>query len=316
MKPQDDTHSTIIEFESDPFPGATSGIDAFVSILSMPMATKPHPIALLEPTMPSAINFGFCNPALISQIIEQELEDFLENLHIHPAPNLQYLRSGLIAWFCVFLPEAVMKGQRDKIIDAVTELKSQDDYTVSDWYRLPFLEVSAYALTRNLNFLETIISNIDHNSSQLRRILHAPLALVAPDLNFNTPGLHQGIVSNFAHAHFFNNNLLCILCALSNDTVSKLAALQRLADRHDLSPQDKGALDLLIKNREIKNMIIAEELSDLSRYVLCRLLTFRDADDDRSVEIDLFANLPNGAPIDIFWERMKQHLLLRNYVQL
>ena len=153
--------------------------------------------------MPPAINFGHCNALLISKIIEQELEDFLENLHIHPAPDLQYSRSGLIAWFCVFFPEAVMKGQRDKIVDAVTELKSQDEYIVSDWYRLPFLEVSAYALTRKFNFLETIISNIDHHSSQLRRILHAPLALVAPDLNFNTPGLHQSIVSNFARAHFF-----------------------------------------------------------------------------------------------------------------
>ena len=148
-------------------------------------------------------------------------------------------------------------------------------------------------------------------------VLHAPLALVAPDLNFNTPGLHQGIVSNFARAHFFNNSLLCILCALSNDTVSKLAALQRLADRHDLSPQDKDALETLIKNKEIKNLIISFELSDLSRYVLCRLLTFRDAAaDDRPVEFELFANLPNVAPIDIFWERMKQHLLLKSYVQL
>ena len=209
-----------------------------------------------------------------------------------------------------------MQGQRDKIVDAVTELKSRDDYTVSYWYRLPFLEISAYALTRKFNFLETIISNIDHHSSQLRRILHAPLALVAPDLNFNTPGLYQGIVSNFTRAHFFNNRLLCILCALSDDDASKLAALQRLADRHDLSPQDKDALEMLIKNREIENLIIADELSDLSRYVLCRLLTFRDAVDDRPHEFDLFANLPNVAPIDIFWERMKQHLLLKNYVQL
>ncbi|NDB69054.1 MAG: hypothetical protein EB015_13805, partial [Methylocystaceae bacterium] len=113
-----------------------------------------------------------------------------------------------------------------------------------------------------------------------------------------------------------NNTLLCILCALSNDTVSKLAALQRLADRHDLSPQDKDALEMLIKNKEIENLIIADELSDLSRYVLCRLLTFRDAVNDRPVEFDLFANLPNVAPIDIFWERMKQHLLLKSYVQL
>ena len=159
-----------IKLDSASHPGTTSRIDALASILSMPMAIKPQPIVLLEPTMSPAIIFGHCNALLISKIIEQELEDFLENLHIHPAPDLQYSRSGLIAWFCVFFPKAVMKGQRDKIVDAVTELKSQDEYIVSDWYRLPFLEVSAYALTRNFNFLETIISNIDHHSSQLRRI--------------------------------------------------------------------------------------------------------------------------------------------------
>ncbi len=266
--------------------------------------------------MSAANHFGYCYAALISQTIEQELDDFLENLSTHPAPDLQYSRSGLIAWFCVFFPEAVMKEQRDRIIDAVTEQKLQDNYNVSLWYRLPFLEISAYALTRKIGFLETIISNIDHHSSQLRRILHAPLALIAPDLNFNTPGLQQGIVSNFARAHFYNNSLLCILCALSTDTTSKLAALQRLADRHDLSPQDKDALETLIKNRQIENLIISDELSDLCRYVLCRLLMFRDAADVRPVQIDLFANLPNMALLDIFWERMKQHLLLKSYVQL
>jgi len=266
--------------------------------------------------MSAAIDFGRCNAAFISQIIEQELDDFLDNLPTHPAPDVQYSRSGLIAWFCVFFPEAVMKEQRDRIIDAVTELKSYDDYTVSTWYRLPFLEVSAYALTLKIGFLETIISNIDHHSSELRRILHAPLALIAPNLNFNTPGLHQNIVSNFTRVHFFNNSLLCILCALSNDSVSKLAALQRLADRHDLSPQDKDALQTLIKDREIENLIISDELSDLCRYVLCRLLMFRDPADVRPVETDLFANLPNMVPINIFWERMKQHLLLKAYVQL
>jgi hypothetical protein len=50
-----------------------SGIDAFVSLLSM--AIKAHPIVLLEPTMSPAFNFGHCNALLIRKIIEQKLEN-------------------------------------------------------------------------------------------------------------------------------------------------------------------------------------------------------------------------------------------------
>jgi len=60
-----------IKLDSASHPSITSGIDAFVSLLSM--AIKAHPIVLLEPTKSPAFNFGHCNALLIRKIIEQKL---------------------------------------------------------------------------------------------------------------------------------------------------------------------------------------------------------------------------------------------------
>lgn len=266
--------------------------------------------------MTAAIDFGPCDDSVISGLINQELDSFVEHIYAHPAPQLQYLRSGLIAWISVFYPEAITKEQKKKIVNTVRNLQSQHTYDQSLWYRLPFLEISAYVQTQDIGFLKTIISNIDHYSSQLRLILHTPLALVAPSLNFNMPGLHQGIVSNFSRAHFYNDNLLCILCALSNDAVSKLAAVERLLDRHDLSPQDKSSLQKLMKEKSIENSIIFDDLSEISRYTLCRILSFKVSVDTKPDQTDLFSMSPIIAPVSIFWERMQQHPLLNSLVHI
>jgi hypothetical protein len=135
-----------------------------------------------------------------------------------------------------------------------------------------YLDIAQYLLSGDPTWLNVVIANIDHHSSQLRFSLHAPLGLIASDMKLGHPELLSRMESNLRKSHFFNDSLMCLFCVLQGEPVVKLAQLMRWRQQIDLAPQDVKTLDTLIAGEPISNAAIFGEYSRITRYLVCRLL--------------------------------------------
>ena len=208
----------------------------------------------------------------VEALVLAELRDFDSDWHLQPVPNVQDLRSGAIAWLATFAAEAFTKNAKTQLARFCEHHRNFADYSHKGWYRQAYLESAMFALTGKPSWLRTIISNIDHESSQLRSSLHGPLGLIAPRLALTEVDLLSRMTRNLEVAHFFNESMLCIFCSLEGEAEHKLsiaANWQRLAR---LAPQDVDALDRLCGSEHLSNSFLAAEYGQINRHLVCRLL--------------------------------------------
>ena len=252
----------------------------------------------------------------LNRLFLTELHDFRRGFDDVPVPAEQDLRAGAIAWVALFAPEAVDEEARRRLSLTCEATRELPDYDHHGWYRAVYLDVAQYALTGEPRWLSTIVSNIDHHSSQLRTSLHAPLGLVAPALALPFGELRQRIENNLRSAHFYNESLMCLFCVLQTEPAVKLAQAIRWRDDISLAPQDADRLDRLISGKLLSNALIAKEYGEITRYLACRLL-------DRALT-DSPVERPGGSlglssralTLNALWQRVAAHPLNAPLVSL
>ena len=153
---------------------------------------------------------------------------------------------------------------------------------------------------------------LDHHNSSLRSALYAPLGLIAPELGINEGGLCSRIESSLKSGLMYNDSLMCVFLALNEDPERKIETVVEWRKNVDLSPQDARKLDSIISDGTIPNGMIADEFSEILRYLLCRLLDPDIRDTPPDGQFDLF---PDQVDCSI-WQRMADHPLLRSFVSL
>ena len=253
----------------------------------------------------------------LDELFYQDLAAFTEGFEITPVPIEQDLRAGAIGWIAAFAPEAVSERSRHCLKSACLAARIAPDYATKSWYRMPYLDVAQFLLTSDLLWLGTLISNLDHGSSQLRRSLHAPFGLAAHLMTLGNPELLSRIKSNFLKAHFFNDCLMCLFCVLKNSPTLKAAQLIRWRREVDLAPQDIAVVDALIAREYISNSDIFTKYDNITRYIVCRLLDFDLATKTCHRQSDMFDSQNTGfLTMNMLWQRLSQHPLMRASVSL
>ena len=247
----------------------------------------------------------------LDRLFTAELRAFYSNFDVAPVPVEQDLRAGAIAWISTFAPKATSPDGKEELWRISNAARKRADFNHFGWYRIPYLNVAQYSLDGDLSSLSTVIGNIDHHDSSLRSSLHAPLALIAPKLSLDDNNLSERIESCFRSGYMYNDSLMCIFAALNDDHERKLTLIRKWRKMTSLNPQDIETLDLFLAGRLISNALIADEFSEILRYIFCRLLD-PEISDALPSQRDLF---PNNKDWSI-WQQMSDHPLMGSLVSV
>jgi hypothetical protein len=252
----------------------------------------------------------------LDALLLAEIQDFRRGFEDAPVPIEQDLRAGAIAWIATFAPEAVASETRRVLYLTCDATRKMPDYDHHGWYRAVYLDIAQYTLTREPGWLTTLVSNLDHHSSQLRASLHAPFGLVAPTLNLSWGELKQRIENNLRAAHLYNDSLMCLFCVLQADPAVKRAQAMRWRQGIKLAPQDIDTLDKLIAGNLLSNALIAEEYAEISRYLVCRLLNAALVGSGPASHEDALDTRRQALTVNALWRRMASHPLIAPLVAL
>jgi hypothetical protein len=248
----------------------------------------------------------------VNRLFQAEITAFRRGFEDHPVPLEQDLRAGAVAWLAVFAPEAINAESR-RLLRVTCEAESEFvDYDVVGWYRTVYLHVAEFALSGDARWLDVLVTNLDHRSSQLRSSLHAPLGLVIPRLKISFPGILSKFEHNLVLGHFYNDSLLCLFYCMQASPLMKLAQLLRWRQHIRLMPQDIETVDAAIKGEPLKNILIAEEYAKICRYLVCRM-----AEPEFLREAYPLTLAPNDGPKTLgLWERTQAHPLVKPFIRV
>ena len=247
-----------------------------------------------------------CATGRLNAIFRTEMLAFQSGFEEAPVSIDQELRAGVVAWIATFAPEAVDAEARGILSDYVRSIRERSDFRSFGWYRIPFLEVAQFSLTRNVDALSNVIANVDHHNSTLRSTIHPPLGLIAPNLGIDDTELLSRIESCFKSKMFFGESLVCILSVLRGDKKRKFALVKKWKREIDLSQQDADLLDGIVRDGVLSNSLVMGEFSLILRYLFCRLLDPELTEAYTEQQLDLFPNWK----IHSIWKRMYEHPLL------
>ena len=248
----------------------------------------------------------------LDRLFIAELQAFETHFDVAPVPVEQDLRAGAIGWIATFAPESIGPEGRARLSRILAAVRGRDDYRTCGWYRIPYLYVAWASLSGDHSCLSDVTGNIDHHNSSLRSALYAPLGLMAPELSINDEALCGRIECSLKSGLMYNDSLMCVFLAMNGDPERKIETVLEWRENIDLSPRDARKLDSIINDGRISNSLIADEFSEILRYLLCRLLDpdIRDTLPDRQFE--LFSDRVDCS----IWRRMADHPLLSSFVLL
>ena len=167
---------------------------------------------------------------ILDRLFVTELHNFLKHFEIfdlNPVPCEQYMRASVVGWIATFSPESISKHGREELYIISSLIHERQDFRYFGWHRVPYLDIAMFSIYWHLDRLSTIICNLDHYKSTLRRELHAPLGLFAPKMSFKDGELFTRIESCMRSSLFYNDSLICILYALNDATDVKLNLIKR-----------------------------------------------------------------------------------------
>ena len=125
----------------------------------------------------------------LDRLFRAEIAAFRREIEIRPVPERQDLRAGAVAWIAAFAPEVLSEDSRRLLLLTCEAESHFVDLNTDIWYRTVYLHAAQFALSGHPKWLDVLVTNLDHRTSQLRKSLHAPLGLVAPRLKLNSPFL-------------------------------------------------------------------------------------------------------------------------------
>ena len=252
----------------------------------------------------------------LERLFVSELIAFKENYSQETVPAEQELRAGVICCIATFIPEAINQIGRWRLLRTRKYCYSQEQMT---WYRLPFIEVASFQLYSNKQeYLPKVISGLDQHSSGLRSAVYTPLALIAPKLSIHDFDLVSRIETFLKYGYLGIDSALSIFCALKDPKEEKLKIVKDWKLRFTEYEINTELLNRLIDGLSIDNSLIFNELSEIFRYFMIRLIdpnvvTVEDPQCSQHV-IDFCWNVQiNTRKI---WDRMDSHPLMSPHVYI
>ena len=260
----------------------------------------------------------------IERLLEDEMNTFTSAFSVQPVPEVQDLRAALIAWFAVFLPEAVPATFVQKLQEFVVEVRSHPDFTTRGWYRTLFLDVALFALQNDMEYLDICRRNFAHGTRALRIAVMEALAFVADRLSFSDQLLREGAERNLDTVHCSCEWSTALYMTARASAAEKRAWLKNwLSLEKFMNTDQEHTLRQLADGDFVPNPVFLEFFNYVQQYVSVRLActlpdlyvqgTLLDLP-EKQLALDLQTEPPNLG--GLLWQRLRKLPLMGVCLQI
>lgn len=249
---------------------------------------------------------------LVNGFIERELALFVASFEAEPVSSIQDTRALAIEWVTFYFTEYISEGNRASIVGFLREVMTDERYSTFGWYRVPALLGAAFAFTRNHFYLNHLLGNLDHHSSELRRGILEAASIICPLIRFDEVKLRETTEKNLESHHFFwEQHVLLTLSADGRQDV-KRAWLDGLRSRFP-AEMDKFEKELLGVDRYFLDSYFPNLLSGIQKYLLFKLLVNPSLPLESAIQPSL---IDTGLTFDGLWKLAESHPLGSTLIEL
>jgi hypothetical protein len=254
--------------------------------------------------------------------------EFVRDLEITPAGEVQDFRAFSVLWIALFVPEAISARFQSAMTAAALQWRERPDFGHRIWFRILPVEAALYTLTGDPFWVSLILSNLDHHNSSLRTITIETLAPIANRLTFGAAELTR-IEHNIDVRHFFWEWPVILLAISRTAAGEKKQRLAKWLETYELDPRGHEIVEKLAAGERVENPFLYR----LLRIQQFLSLQFACAPPQKLRQPDLEADwnlttkslTPEQPALfsedamafrDLVWERISAHPLTALMVQI
>ncbi len=149
---------------------------------------------------------------LINGFIKSELELFIKQFDERFIPDIQDQRSLAIAWLCYYFKDSVSSENSSSIIQFVEKVHLSANYCTYGWMRISALQASAFILTGDIYYANSLIQHIDCGQGWARGYIIESASIICPLLSFGNHQLKKATETNIKYFHtYYEENVILYL---------------------------------------------------------------------------------------------------------
>jgi len=258
-------------------------------------------------------------PGITAARVAMLLSDTLRDLSASEAAGADAaeheMRAGAIAWFTAFIPEAVPRLIRHRLLDLLRSLEDMPGEDRPAAIGLPLLWAAAHGLEGGRRWLRRLTGPGMADRPELPEVLLTALGLIAPRIACDDPAIVGLIGARLRRGGPGTAELLGVWLACAGDRQQKLAVLRaaaRLPRR--LSGPDAEVIALAMSGAPIPVPGVTRDWQVIQAWVMLALAgqTLEPDAGDTIRRLFLAPGLPKG----LLWQRVAQHPLTSGAARL
>jgi len=158
---------------------------------------------------------------LVNGFLQRELTLFKNQFNENPVLEIQDNRSLSIAWVCFYFSELITTETANLITNYVDEVYQTENYTTHGWFRISSLQASAFIITGNLHYANSLFQHLDCGQSWARGHIIASSAIICPLVKFPNEYLQKATEANLKYSHGMDEECTILYLCTVGSSVEK-----------------------------------------------------------------------------------------------
>lgn len=245
---------------------------------------------------------------LINGFIKSELELFKEQFYEGPIPTIQDERGWAIAWLCYYFKNSISSENISSIFNFVNNVYSSDNYNTHGWLRISALQASAFILTSDIFYANSLIQHIDCSQSLSRGYVLRSAGIICPLLSFDNQLLRTATETNIKSSHnYYEENI--ILYLLTNGSREEKVNWLEYQISIDEKNYHKKFFDSIKKSgKYYKSGFFVNTFNKAKSYILFKMFSQPSVDmfqpklfDESEIDFYKLAEVENKHPLSDYY---------------
>jgi len=209
---------------------------------------------------------------IINDLIESELNHFIEYYRVPSIDRVQDLRALTIAWISTFFQEQIDSDNIGRIHTFVEKVMNESDYMSHGWYRIPALQATSFLLTRDDKHLEGLLSNLSCGQSSHRTLIMISTTFIVPLVSFHNETIRSSTMTNINNLQwYYEENIILRLSA--KGTVDDKKRWLNSLKKNNKEQVVNFVNDLLEGSSAFRCVFFGQQFSKIKTYIIVKLLS-------------------------------------------